>query len=189
MAAPVSPQYPKQNPAFPQYWTNGRKDIGIYNPNYSPGRYFSPRDINVLSSLNAELMGDIIECVVQVFKIATYETNTNIYGESSSDKGKVFYSGIDLSCLVQREDINTENQGYGPDRKQDIVYRFRERDCITTNYFPEIGDLILYNQRYYEIDNVIQEQFLGGHPDKSLSLIVNTHYTRLSKLNLVERQT
>jgi len=189
MAAPVSPQYPKQNPAFPQYWTNGRKDIGIYNPNYSPGRYFSPRDINVLSSLNVELMGDIIECVVQVFKIATYETNTNIYGESSSDKGKVFYSGIDLSCLVQREDINTENQGYGPDRKQDIVYRFRERDCITTNYFPEIGDLILYNQRYYEIDNVIQEQFLGGHPDKSLSLIVNTHYTRLSKLNLVERQT
>jgi hypothetical protein len=94
-----------------------------------------------------------------------------------------------LSCLVQREDINTENQGYGPDRKQDIVYRFRERDCITTNYFPEIGDLVLYNERYYEIDNVVQEQFLGGHPDKSWSLIVNTHYTRLSKLNLVERQT
>jgi hypothetical protein len=142
-----------------------------------------------LNSVSSELIGDIIECVVQVFKIATYETNTNIYGESSSDKGKVFYSGIDLSCLVQREDINTENQGYGPDRKQDIVYRFRERDCITTNYFPEIGDLVLYNQRYYEIDNVIQEQFAGGHPDKSLSLIVNTHYTRLSKLNLVERQT
>ena len=142
-----------------------------------------------MNSVSSELIGDIIECVVQVFKIAAYETNTNIYGESSSDKGKVFYSGIDLSCLVQREDINTENQGYGPDRKQDIVYRFRERDCITTNYFPEIGDLVLYNQRYYEIDNVIQEQFAGGHPDKSLSLIVNTHYTRLSKLNLVERQT
>ncbi|NDB56592.1 hypothetical protein EB169_12305 [archaeon] len=188
MAAPVTPQYPKQNPAFPQYWTNGRKDIGIYGTNYSPGRYFSPRDINLLSSVNAELVGDIIECVIQVFKIASYETVTNIYGESSSDKGKVFYPGINLSCLIQREDINTENQGYGPDRKQDIVYRFRERDCIITNYFPEIGDLVLYNERYYEIDNVVQEQFLGGHPDKSWSLIVNTHYTRLSKLNLVERQ-
>ena len=185
MAAPVSPQYPK----FKEYWTSTRTDVGIYNNNYSPGRYFSSRDLNLLNSVGSELIGDIIECVVQVFKIAAYETNTNIYGESSSDKGKVFYSGIDLSCLVQREDINTENQGYGPDRKQDIVYRFRERDCITTNYFPEIGDLVLYNQRYYEIDNVIQEQFAGGHPDKSLSLIVNTHYTRLSKLNLVERQT
>ena len=189
MAAPVSPQYPKTDPKFKEYWTSTRTDVGIRNNNYSPGRYFSSRDLNFLGSVNSELIGDIIECVVQVFKIAAYETNTNIYGESSSDKGKVFYSGIDLSCLVQREDINTENQGYGPDRKQDIVYRFRERDCITTNYFPEIGDLVLYNQRYYEIDNVIQEQFLGGHPDKSLSLIVNTHYTRLSKLNLVERQT
>ncbi len=36
MAAPTTKQYPKQNPSFPQYWTNGRKDIGIYNPNYSP---------------------------------------------------------------------------------------------------------------------------------------------------------
>jgi hypothetical protein len=70
MAAPTSPQYPKQNPAFPQYWTNGRKDIGIYNPNYSPGRYFSPRDLNMIGSINAELMGDIIENVVQIFKIA-----------------------------------------------------------------------------------------------------------------------
>ena len=189
MAAPVTPQYPKQNPAFPQYWTKGRKDIGIYNPNYSPGRYFSPRDINLLSSVNAELVGDIIECVVQLFKIATYETNVNIYGESSSEKGKVFYPGINMSALIQREDLNAESQGFGPDRKQDIVYRFRERDCIITNFFPEIGDLVLYNERYYEIDNVIQEQFLGGHPDKSWSLIVNTHYTRLSKLNLVERQT
>lgn len=189
MAAPVTPQYPKQNPSFPQYWTKGRKDVGIYGTNYSPGRYFSPRDINLLSSVNAELVGDIIECVVQLFKIATYETVVNIYGESSSDKGKVFYPGINMSTLIQREDLNAENQGFGPDRKQDVVYRFRERDCIITNYFPEIGDLVLYNERYYEIDNVIQEQFLGGHPDKSWSLIVNTHYTRLSKINLVERQT
>jgi hypothetical protein len=189
MAAPTTPQYPKQNPAFPQYWTNGRKDIGIYGKNYSPGRYFSPRDINLLGSVNAELVGDIIENVVQVFKIATYETVVNIYGESSGEKGKVFYPGINISALIQREDLNVENQGFGPDRKQDIVYRFRERDCIITNFFPEIGDLVLYNERYYEIDNVIQEQFLGGHPDKSWSLIVNTHYTRISKLNLVERQT
>lgn len=174
---------------FPQYWTSGRKDIGIHGKTYSPGRFFSPRDINLLSSINAELIGDIIECVVQVFKIATNETTTNIYGESSSDTGKTFYNGIDLTCIVQREDITGENGSkFGPDRNQTVVYKFRERDCIVTNYFPEIGDLVLYNERFYEIDNVIQEQFLGGHPDKSWSLIVNTHYTRLSKLNLVERQ-
>ena len=95
-----------------------------------------------------------------------------------------------MTALIQREDITgDDNAGFGPDRNQNVVYKFRERDCITTGFFPEIGDIVLYNERFYEVDNVIQEQFLGGHPDKSWSFICNTHYSRLSKLNMVERQS
>jgi hypothetical protein len=102
----------------------------------------------------------------------------------------MFYPAINLTCLAEREDITGENGSkFGPDRNQNIAFRFRERDCIITKFFPEIGDIVLYNERFYEMDNVVQEQFLGGHPDKSWSLIVNTHYTRLSKLNIVQRQT
>jgi|TARA_R110000868_G_scaffold8843_10_gene45118 hypothetical protein len=188
MAAPVTPQYPQNT--FPQYWTNGRKDIGIYGNNYLPGRYFSSRDMNFLGSINAELVGDIIECVIQLFKVAVSETRVNIYGEATSETGKAFYPAINMTALIQREDITgDDNQGFGPDRNQSVVYKFRERDCIVTGFFPEIGDVLLYNERFYEIDNVIQEQFLGGHPDKSWSFICNTHYSRLSKLNVVERQT
>lgn len=190
MAAPTTKQYPKQNPAFPQYWTDGRKDVGVYNDKYLPGRFFSRRDMNLLGSVNAELFSDIVEVVVQVFKIALNETNVNIYGESVSSQGKMFYPAINLTCLAEREDITGENGSkFGPDRNQNVVFRFRERDCIITNFFPELGDIVLYNERFYEMDNVVQEQFLGGHPDKSWSLIVNTHYTRLSKLNIVQRQT
>lgn len=188
MAAPTTKQYPKNN--FPEYWTNGRKDIGVYSKNYLPGRYFSRRDMNMLASVNAELLGDIIECVIQLFKIAPGATTLNIYGESRSDIGKVFYAGVDMTALIVREDITgDDNQGFGPDRNQNVVYRFRERDCIKVGFFPEIGDVFLYNERFYEVDNVIQEQFLGGHPDKSWSFICNTHYSRLSKLNIVERQS
>lgn len=97
MAAPKTSQWPKQDSRFREYWTDGRKDIGTYGNNYLPGRYFSRRDMNLLGSVNAELLSDIIETLVQAFKIATYETTVNIYGESSSEKGKVFYPGIDLS--------------------------------------------------------------------------------------------
>jgi len=45
------------------------------------GRYFSARDINFINSINAELMGDIIETLVTVFKIAASETKVNLYGE------------------------------------------------------------------------------------------------------------
>lgn len=189
MTAPISSQYPN-NDGFPEYWTSERKDVGVYGKNYLPGRFFSRRDMRMLHSVNAELYGDIIECVVQVFKIAVNETTTNIYGESSSEHGKSFYDAIDLTCVVERDDINTDNTSkFGPDRNQNVAFRFRERDCIVTKYFPEVGDLVLYNERYHEIDNVVQEQLIGGHSDKSWSLIVNTHYSRLSKINLVERQT
>ena len=54
MAAPVSPQYPKTDPKFKEYWTSTRTDVGIYNNNYSPGRYFSSRDLNLLNSVSSE---------------------------------------------------------------------------------------------------------------------------------------
>jgi hypothetical protein len=186
MAAPLSPQYPTDN-GFQEYWTDGRKAIGIHGTDYMPGRFFSNRDMNLIHSVNAELVGDIIECVVQVFKIAVEQTTTNIYGESSAATGKSFYNGIDLPCIVEPEEISTDNSSkFGPDRRQSMAFKFHERDCITTEYYPEIGDLVLYNERFHEIDNVIQEQFAGSIPDKSISIIVNTHYSRLSKLNLVQ---
>lgn len=185
----MSSQYPDQS-EFPEYWTETRKDIGTRGDHYLPGRFFSRRDMNLLHSINSELFNDIIEIVVQVFKVAVNETQTNVYGESDSETGKTFYNGIDISCLYEPSDTSSDSsKKVGLDRNQNLTFKFRERDCIKTNFFPEAGDLILFNERYYEINNVVQQQFLGGHPDKSISLIVSTNYTRLSKINLVERQT
>lgn len=185
----MSSQYPDQS-EFPEYWTDERKDIGVYSPNYLPGRFFSRRDMNLLHSVNAELYGDILEIMVQMFKVAVRETDVNIYGESNSETGKVYYTGIDMLCTYEPEDLSVDSsRKLGPDRNQNITFKFRERDCIKTSFFPEIGDLIFFNERYYEIKNAVQEQFLGGHPDKSWSIIVSTNYTRLSKINLMERQT
>lgn len=185
---PVDP-YEKINKQFPEYYTKKRTDIGVYGTHYLPGRYYSRRDCNMFCSVVGELFSDIVECVVQLFKIAVSETVTNVYGESESGTGKVYYNPVDMTALIQREDISADNsEGFGVDRNQSVVFKFRERDCIVKKFFPEIGDLVFYNDRYYEMDNVIQEQLLGGHPSKSWSFICNTHYTRLSIINTVERQ-
>jgi hypothetical protein len=151
------------------------------------GRYYSERDLKLINSLNAELTRDIIQTLIVCFKIASEVTNTNIYGESNIEEGKSFYDGIELVALIERNDINTEDEGFGPDRDQTVVFKLRENTCRDAAYFPEVGDLILFNNRYHEINNVVQEQFLGGQSDKSHSFICNTHYSRLSKLNIVER--
>lgn len=152
------------------------------------GRFFSPRDMKFIGSVNAELMGDIIQTQVFIYKICAEQTVTNVYGESAPQSGKSFYPGVECTCLIDRADIDTTYDQFGPDRNQAVVFKFREDNLKLINIYPEVGDIISFNERYHEIDNTVQEQFLGGIADKSLSIIVNTHYSRLSKLSLVNRQ-
>lgn len=155
--------------------------MGLY------GRYFSSRDLAYINGINRELNEDLIQTFVVLFKIAASETNTNVYGEAGSE-GKSFYPGVEINALIDRTDPTTDDEGFGPDRDQTVVYKFRELDLKEANFYPEVGDLIFFNDRYHEIDNVVQEQFLGGQDTKSHSFICNTHYSRLSKLNIFERQ-
>lgn len=152
------------------------------------GRYFSTRDLRVVNSFNAELLGDIIQTEVTVYKLAPQATALNIYGETDPDTGRVYYPGIEITCLIDRRDIETPADEFGTDRKQIVQFQFRENMLKLVNFYPETGDIVLFNDRYHEIDNVIQEQFLGGVDDKSHSILCDTHYSRLSKLSIFERQ-
>lgn len=153
------------------------------------GRWFSERDINFINSVNGELMGDIIQTEVTLFKLVADQTTTNIYGESKSSVGKQYYPGVEITALIDRAQIVTEADDFGTDRKQNVAFKFREKMLKLVNFFPQNGDLVLFNERYHEIDDIAQEQFLGGVDDKSHSIIVNTHYARLSKIDLVQRQS
>jgi hypothetical protein len=152
------------------------------------GRFFSDRDRRFIASINGELMGDVIQTEVFLYKICATETKINVYGESDPNSGKIFYPGVECTCLIDKADIDTSYDEFGPDRNQTVVFKFREDNLKVINLYPEVADVIEFNRQYFEIDNVVQQQFLGGQPDKSLSIIVNTHYARLSKLSLVERQ-
>ena len=129
------------------------------------GRYYSQRDINFVNQINAELMRDIIETLVVLFKIAPNETNTNVYGEATSE-GKSFYPGVELSSLIDRGDISTDDEGFGPDRDQTVVFKFRELSLKDADFYPEVGDLIMYQNGYYQIDDIIANQYIvGKNPD------------------------
>lgn len=154
-----------------------------------PGRYFGDRDISFINGINNELLGDIIQTEVTLFKMCGDQTTINIYGESKPSVGKQYYPGIDVVCLIKRADIDTTNDDFGPTRSQNCIFTFLEKDLESVNFFPQNGDLILFNDRYYQADNIVQENFLGGQPSKSFSIIVHTFYTSLSSIDMVERQS
>jgi hypothetical protein len=152
------------------------------------GRYFSERDMRFINSVNAELMGDIVQTLVVIHKMAPQEIKVNIYGESSPETGKVYYPGVPMTAFISRETIETPADEFGTDRRQIVKFSFREKMLKEVNLFPENGDIIVFNERYYSVDNVEQEQFLGGVDDKSFSIICDTHYARMSSLSIWERQ-
>ncbi len=153
------------------------------------GRYFSERDLAFITGINNELLGDIVQTVARLFKPCADVTDTNIYGERNPKVGKTYYPGIDVVCLIDRAEISTDADDFGPNRKQNVVFKFMERDLQKINFFPQAGDIIGFNERYHEVDDVVQEQLLGGQSDKSFSIVVNTHYSRLSNVDIVERQS
>ena len=152
------------------------------------GKWFGERDIKFINSIAADFMGDVMQVTVMLYKICPTETKTNIYGETDQTNGRFYYPGVTLTALIDRADITTEDANFGPDRDQTAVFKIREKMLQLVNFYPQVGDLILFNERYYEMDNVVQEQFIGNQPDKSFSFIIHTHYSRLEKIQIIPRQ-
>jgi hypothetical protein len=140
-----------------------------------------------IHSINAELAGDVIQTEVRVFKLAASQIQVNIYGEADERTGKSFYAPVEITCFIKKDEITTEYDRFGPDRRQTLNFAFREESLKLANLYPELGDVFEYNSRFYVCDSVVQENLLGGVPEKSLSIIVHAYYERLSALNVVER--
>lgn len=152
------------------------------------GRYFSARDLKTVHSFNSELLSDIIQELVVVYKLTGAEIDTNIYGEADTKTGKVYYQGVQTEALIEFADSTTNYDQFGPDKQKTIKFKFVELFMKQINLYPETGDIISWDDQYYEIGNVIQEQYVGGQPGKQHSIITETHLTRVSNLNLVDRK-
>lgn len=171
--------------------------------------YGYSRDISFIRHINRELINNIIEQKVGYYKIILDKTSSNIYGESNGFKS--YNEPILINCLIERNDQVTSTDELGQDVNRDIKFRFLRDDLaglnlsteqtndikgFTYNIVPEIGDIILWNENYYEVDAVVENQlFVGKDPaysysenttdfGNSLSIILSTHYTRPEKLGL-----
>lgn len=152
------------------------------------------RDISLFRSISNELIKDIIQTEVGYYKLTLQDNPTNIYGENQD---KVYYEPLRIACLINREDQNWKSDDFGLDVNQTVSFRFLRDTLVDLNLVPEIGDILLFNGNFYETDVLVENQlFVGKQPDysisedtrnhgSSISIILNTHITRIDKLNLV----
>ena len=157
--------------------------------------YGKNRDILLFQGLNTELLHRIIEQQVGYYKPKLDDTPSNIYGEAQN---KTWIGPVLIKCLLDRNDQVSQNDDFGVDINRPLTVRFFRKDLVDANVVPEIGDAILWNEDYYEVDNVVENQlFVGKDPSypysegidefgSSLSIILTCHYTRPERLGIRE---
>ena len=152
------------------------------------------RDVSLFRSLNKELINDIIQTENAYYKFALEQTKVNVYGEAP---GKQYFEPLKIACLINREDQSWSSDNFGSDINQIVNFRFLKDELRDINLVPEIGDLLLFRNNFYEVDSKIENQLiLGRDPDyaiaeettdfgDSFSILINTHISRVEKLNLI----
>lgn len=151
------------------------------------------RDIDTFKIISRELVNDVISQQIGYYKPVLQDTRPNMYGESLE---KSYVGPVLLNCLIERGDYTAPVDDFGVDTARDVTFRFLRDDMIDANVVPEVGDVIMYNELYYEVDNVNNNQLILGKDNQyaysaglenfgnNYSLILVCHMTRADRLNI-----
>tara|TARA_R110001606_G_scaffold353447_1_gene503997 strand:- start:7237 stop:7806 length:570 start_codon:yes stop_codon:yes gene_type:complete len=179
--------------------------------------YGESRDISLFRHVNRELMGNVMSQQVVYYKPDIKETIVNMYGEAS--KERFWNEPVLLNAIVERNDQQFTDSSLGVDFNWGITFKFLRDDLLNKlqnfnadpsvyggNLVPEVGDVIMYDQGYYEVDTTNANQyFVGKNPDYpytddngnnplnnfeldqfgySVSIICSTHYVPADKFQI-----
>jgi len=144
-------------------------------------RFTTLRDYQTFILINQELINNVIDVPVVIYKLQQSVTKTNSYGEAPK---KTWYTGVIIPLLYMRdvqsplEDMKTINA------EQSSEFYFLRYECAQRNIYPEQGDIINFDGKYYEIDNINEIQLWAGREEYRWQVMCNSHLTRNSNLQL-----
>jgi hypothetical protein len=144
-------------------------------------RFTLDRDIRFFEGISRELVDAVITTAVVLYKLVIENSKTNLYGESLS---KTYYQGVECNAMIQREDTLAVYEGFGADTSQNVDFRFNRFTLKDKGFYPEVGDIIFHNDGYFEIDNVSEDQLIGGRTgdQEHFSIICHTFMSRRSSI-------
>jgi len=149
------------------------------------------RDMSLFRTLNKELINDIIDTEVYYYMLSVESTKSNLYGEG---KDKIYKQPVKVPALFEYVQATQISDDFGQSYTREVTFNFLKDNLIDRGIVPEIGDVVWYNDTYFLIDTHYERQFFAGkNPSTwdggdtqgySISIICDSHATRLTTLNL-----
>jgi hypothetical protein len=155
----------------------------------------SNRDFQLLVGINRELLKDVIEQDILYYKLSLEDTIANLYGEATE---KSYWEPVKLNCLITRGDQVVSVDDFGPDLTREASFAFLRQDLVDVNTVPEVGDIVMWHENYYEVDTVRENQLFLGKDNSynltpygdqfgsSVSIIVDCHLTRAVRVGIAQ---
>ena len=149
--------------------------------------FFVPqKEIDLINAMNEELIDEIVGQSVDIYKVSIDDTEENVYGESTT---KYYDIGFRVNCLINFLEPEVEQTEFGGDVNSRIEMFFQRANLSSgsLNFYPEGGDIVDWNNTYYEINGVTEPQHIAGNPEYSHTIKATAHRARLSSLQIEER--
>ena len=150
--------------------------------------FFMPKkEFDLINSMNEELIDEIVGQSVDIYKITVENTDENIYGESTT---KYYDTGFRVNCLLQFNEPEGIEEDFGNDVRGTIEMYFQRENLASgsLDFYPESGDIVDWNNTYWEINAVTEPQLILGHPAYNHQVRAVAHHAKLSSLQIEERR-
>ena len=149
--------------------------------------FFIPqKEFDLINQMNEELIDEIVGQSVDIYKVNVERTDENLYGESTT---KYYDIGFRVNCLILYNEPEIIQDEFGADKNANIEMYFQRENLASgsLNFYPEIGDIVDWNEYYWEINGTTEPQLFGGHPKFKHQIKATAHRSRLSSLQIEER--
>jgi hypothetical protein len=157
------------------------------------------RDINLFTTVNRELMRNIISQELGYYKHNLNQTKSNLYGEAADTR--YFVGPVLITALISKVDNIWSSDDFGPNLDHKLTINFLREDLQDIQLYPEVGDVFTYIDNYYEVDTVADNQFVVGKdfehaysPDlltfgRNFSITITAHLIPADKLGISKERT
>ena len=149
--------------------------------------FFIPqKEFDLINSMNEELIDEVVGQSVDIYKVNIERTEDNVYGESTA---KYYDIGFRVNCLIDYTEPEIIQDEFGSDTNSNITMYFQRENLSSgsLNFYPETGDIVDWNDFYWEINGTTEPQLFAGHPGFKHNIVATAHRSRLSSLQIEER--